>query len=231
MAYNTCSWRRAVMVSVLCHIFLLAGAGYLSAQLFTLPIIQEQYVELELMNDSQGKQGMASTPNPASASPTALSEPTTPAAAKITQNSPVPMAVHDTSSVVSTGELAVTSTSSNETRAGNEPIGKGSTNSNAGTSSKPSSIIPPRILGKVAPPYPEGARQAGIEGTVVLKIRISENGRADHISISRSSGNEGLDDAAVATIQQWRFVPAKDQESGQALPCYTTIPISFRLKE
>ena len=233
MAYNI-RWRRAVIVSVFCHIFLFVGAGYLSAQFLTMPVAQEQYVELELMNESQTEQSIASAPNHPTPPVPDVPQPT-PAVEKIKSDSSItPVAVKDTPSVVTTGDLAETSASSTETTASSaEPASKSTTTStsNAGTNSKSSNLTAPRILSKVAPPYPEAARQAGIEGTVILKIQIFENGRADNISVSRSSGSELLDDAAVATIQQWRFVPAKDQNSGQAIPCYTTIPISFRLKE
>ena len=234
MAYNK-RWRRAVMVSVFCHIFLFAGAGYLSAQLLTMPVAQEQYVELELMNESEADSSIASTSNEPSPPIPDILQPT-PAAEKIkSEYSSIPVAVKDTPSVVTTGDLADASASSNETSAAStQPASTGSTNSttnNAVSSGKPSGIIAPRILSKVSPSYPEVARRAGIEGTVVLKIQIFENGRADNISIARSSGNEELDDVAIATIRQWQFVPAKNRDSGQAIACYTTIPISFRLKE
>jgi len=231
MAYNI-RWRRAILVSVFCHVFIVAGAGYLSAQLLIMPAVQEQYIELELSNEFPAPQLPDHNQSPVSTSPTTAAEPTL-APEKMKQDSNItPSPVTTTQSVVSTGELAVANTtSSNETTVGSaESISKGDPTSHAGTSGKLSSIIPPSILSKVAPSYPESARQGGIEGTVVLKIQILENGRADTISLSRSSGSEVLDDAAIATIKQWRFIPAKDR-NGQAISCYTTIPISFRLHQ
>lgn len=228
MVYNI-RWRRAIMVSVFCHIFILAGAGYLSAQLLTVPVDQEQYVELELMNESQGKQELDPTSNPVS-NPTTPASVSTLAPEKVTQ-APSSLTPAATQSIVSTGELTSTSTNSNEITTGSaEPASAGSAPPRASTGSKSSSIVPPSILSRVAPPYPPAARQAGLEGTVILKIQIFENGRADNVSITRSSGSEALDDAAITTIKQWRFVPAKDS-NGQAIPCYTTIPISFRLQQ
>ena len=63
-----------------------------------------------------------------------------------------------------------------------------------------------------------------------MRIEILANGRSGSIAVFRSSGHEILDDAAITTVEKWRFVPAKDRNSGQAIACYTTIPISFRLK-
>jgi len=234
MAYNI-RWRRAVMVSVFCHIFLFAAVGYLSAQLLTTPVVQEQYVELELMNESQAEQPMASTPNSPSPSLVDSSEPTR-LPEKMKQSSPLtPVAGKETPSVVTTGDLAAIS-SSHETnpasspQSGNTGSATNST-SNVGTSGTSSGVISPRILSKIPPAYPEAARRAGREGTVVLKIQILENGHGENISVVSSSGSDILDDAAIATIGQWHFVPAKNKENGQAIACYTTIPISFRLKE
>ena len=238
MAY-TIRWRKAVMVSVFCHILLFASAGYLSAQLLIPPVVPEQYVELELMNESQAEQqSIDSKPNSASSSLTVPPQST--ATAEIVQhNSTIaPVAISNTPSMVTTGELAVSTSSTDSGASSSGPatsssgtIGNTSSTNNSGTNGKSTSLIAPRILSRVSPSYPESARRAGIEGTVILKLQIFENGRADNISISRSSGSQLLDDEAVATIRQWRFVPAKSQDSGQAIACYTTIPISFRLKE
>ena len=64
----------------------------------------------------------------------------------------------------------------------------------------------------------------------MLKIQILENGRSGYINVYRSSGSDLLDDAAAAAVRQWRFTPAKDRDSGQAVVCDTTIPVVFCLK-
>ena len=88
----------------------------------------------------------------------------------------------------------------------------------------------PSILQQVKPRYPEEARQAGIEGTVVLRIQILTNGDPGEISVLRSSGSASLDEAAVDAVGEWRFVPAKDPATGRSIACYTSIPIVFRLR-
>ena len=242
MAYHL-RWRRAAMVSVLCHIFFLLGAGYLSAHL-SPPIVQEQIIELELLSEAQTE-----TLEDLAASSEAIKSSVSPKQplqlTPVSVFQPIPSTPRVVTSMDVAEALPVTGVSSNEasskapesTESGNSagsgsPVNSSnSTNGNGSTGAggKRSGLIPPSILSKVEPPYPQSARQAGIEGTVLVKIEILANGRSGNILISHSSGHTLLDEAAMATVEQWRFVPAKDRTSGQAVACYTTIPISFRL--
>lgn len=231
-------WRRAAMVSFLCHIFFFIGAGYLSAHLFT-PIVQEQVIELELVSklaaESREDSASPNAPmNPPASPERVLSSASTPAAPQEMQATPKVVTSVDVAEA-----LPVTGISSNEPASVSSTYtGSGNTDSvsstagtgNTGAAGKRGGFIAPSILSKVEPPYPQAARQAGMEGTVLVKIEILANGRSGNILVSRSSGHEILDEAAIATVEQWRFVPAKDRTSGQAIACYTTIPISFRLK-
>ena len=63
-------------------------------------------------------------------------------------------------------------------------------------------IYPDRLY--VAPAYPERARRAGVEGTVVLGIMIDRRGRSDP-ELIESSGSELLDREAMRAVQLWRF--------------------------
>jgi protein TonB len=230
MAYHL-RWRKAVIVSFFCHIFFFAGAGYLSAQLLATPLPLEQYVELELMNEAQEEAVRDSVITNMQASPTPLS-PSNPSLAKTEQSTSTPTPSVSTSalSIVTTDASPLGNTSGSEAATGSsEATTPSSSGSSSGSKGKSGGIIPPSILSKADPSYPQSARQGGLEGTVVLKVQILENGRAGNVSISRSSGHDILDDAAVAALREWRFAPAKDRDSGQAISCYTTLPISFRL--
>jgi protein TonB len=59
------------------------------------------------------------------------------------------------------------------------------------------------------PPYPAIARRLGEQGTVVLRILVSVDGRAEKVEIEKSSGSSTLDRSAETTLKQWRFIPAK----------------------
>lgn len=234
MAYQL-GWRRPAIISLICHMFFFVGAGYLSAHMASLPLPEEKYVELELMNEAQAPSPRdTSLPN---------EEPSTPNSAPLTKMPQVSSPsnetpITETQAVVTTEGLTVASVSPPETSS--SPAESSSTNtstaantsstSGGGSKAGSSGIIAPSILDKVDPVYPPSVRQAGIEGTVVLKIQILDNGHSGSISIARSSGNEQLDASAIRAVGQWRFIPAKDRASGQALSCYTTIPIAFHLR-
>ncbi len=65
----------------------------------------------------------------------------------------------------------------------------------------------PQVLSEVKAPYPDPARRASIEGTVVLSIVINEAG--DVVAAKVLSGlGYGLDEAALNAIRKYRFRPA-----------------------
>jgi protein TonB len=79
------------------------------------------------------------------------------------------------------------------------------------------------------PAYPELALQEGWEGQVLLRVRVSPEGRATVISIERASGRKTLDDAAVEAVRGWSFVPAR--QGTVPLAGWVTVPIVFRLQQ
>ncbi|MCC6881403.1 MAG: energy transducer TonB [Verrucomicrobiales bacterium] len=88
----------------------------------------------------------------------------------------------------------------------------------------------PRIRSAPKPVYPPDARRNGWIGTVYLKVTISASGQVTDVSVSRSSGRESLDRAAVSTMKRWRFYPAKDS-NGQTVPSAVIAPIRFQLQD
>lgn len=69
--------------------------------------------------------------------------------------------------------------------------------------------MPPRIIKSYQPAYPSAERNAGIEGTVVIRFLIDQNGNVEDVTLINSSGNANLDNAAVSAGYKWRFSPAK----------------------
>jgi len=86
---------------------------------------------------------------------------------------------------------------------------------------------PPRVLNWTDPPYPEQARQQGIEGTTVLKLTVAAGGMPRNVVVARSSGHTALDQAAVAHVERTRFSPAL--EDGEAVAMTITFRVKFRL--
>jgi protein TonB len=79
----------------------------------------------------------------------------------------------------------------------------------------------------VKPRYPEAARRRGIEGTVLLKVRVTEQGRVEAVQVERSAGYSELDESATEAVQRWRFEPAR--RSGEPVAVWVLIPVEFRL--
>jgi protein TonB len=82
-----------------------------------------------------------------------------------------------------------------------------------------------------APPpnYPRGALQRQIEGTVILQVLVGIDGRPLEVSVSQSSGNHELDEAARNQIlKRWSFRPAT--KNGQVVQAIGLVPVAFSLR-
>ena len=86
---------------------------------------------------------------------------------------------------------------------------------------------PPRVLDWTDPAYPELARKQGAEGTVVLRLTITADGRPADIRVAASSGRDDLDAAAVARVGRARFSPAL--KDGERVAMSIRFRVKFRL--
>lgn len=77
------------------------------------------------------------------------------------------------------------------------------------------------------PQYSEEARKAKYQGTVVLQVVITPDGRAANITVVKSPGL-GLDQKAVEAVRNWRFKPASDR-NGRPVAVTLPIEVTFRL--
>jgi protein TonB len=77
------------------------------------------------------------------------------------------------------------------------------------------------------PPYPSVSQRRGEEGKVLLRVKVTEDGRAATVQINTSSGSQRLDNSALETVSQWRFVPA--QKNGKRVSDWVIVPIVFQL--
>lgn len=73
----------------------------------------------------------------------------------------------------------------------------------------PPLVKDPAVLEFVQAPYPEEAKAAGVEGSVLLLIELDETGAVTNVSVLQPAGN-GFDEAAVAAARQFKFSPAED---------------------
>ena len=78
--------------------------------------------------------------------------------------------------------------------------------------------------------YPESARAADIEGTVVVKFTIGKNGAVRGAHVVKSSGNAALDAEAVRTISAApAWAPGFDSE-GVPVNTNMVMPVIFKLQ-
>jgi protein TonB len=68
-------------------------------------------------------------------------------------------------------------------------------------------IEPPRKIRHVAPEYPAIARQARVEGTVVIDAIIGPDGQVRDATVRESKPL--LDRAALAAVRQWVYTPTR----------------------
>lgn len=78
-----------------------------------------------------------------------------------------------------------------------------------------------------APDYPALARRYGITGTVLMRVRVTIDGRPDEIVVAHSSKHQVLDDAARKAVAHWRFIPAR--RGDERLESWVEFPLLFTL--
>ena len=77
------------------------------------------------------------------------------------------------------------------------------------------------------PVYPKLSKRLKEQGTVILSMLISAQGRIEAISIQESSGFSRLDQAALTAAAKWRYEPATI--NGKAIANSYLMPIEFKL--
>ena len=88
-------------------------------------------------------------------------------------------------------------------------------------------LKPPRMTKEVQPVYPEKARQADVEGMVILSVRTDTSGKVENVRILRSVPE--LDQAAIDAVKQWEYEPLMIK--GKAVEAVFTVTVRFVLKE
>ncbi|MFW6200637.1 MAG: TonB family protein, partial [Gemmatimonadota bacterium] len=81
-------------------------------------------------------------------------------------------------------------------------------------------------LNAVLREWPQVMRNAGIEGVVVVWFFIDEAGNVQNVQVSRSSGIEQLDEAALRAAREFEFSPALNRE--ESVPVWVELPITFQ---
>jgi len=105
----------------------------------------------------------------------------------------------------------------------------------ASVTAEPRPGLPPRvspetmdrqIVYKADPVYPDAARQAGLQGLVVLDAVIAPDGTVKRLRPLAGPGL--LAQSALDAVKSWRYTPYRS--GGQAVEVETTISVDFRLR-
>ena len=81
------------------------------------------------------------------------------------------------------------------------------------------------LIHQVTPKYPSLARQARIQGTVVLQAVIGKDGSVQNLRVL--SGHSMLTQAAMDAVKQWRYKPY--YVNGEPVEADTQINVNFNL--
>jgi protein TonB len=86
-------------------------------------------------------------------------------------------------------------------------------------------IKQPRKLKDVAPVYPDIAKQARVQGVVILECTISPQGKVTNVKVLR--GIPLLNDSAISAVRQWVYTPTL--LNGVPVPVIMTVTVNFKL--
>ena len=81
------------------------------------------------------------------------------------------------------------------------------------------------LVRKVNPTYPPLARQARIQGTVILRAVISKDGSIENLQLV--SGHPMLAPAAIEAVRQWKYKPYL--LNGEPVEVDTEVQVNFTL--
>jgi TonB family protein len=90
------------------------------------------------------------------------------------------------------------------------------------------SVEAAKLIKRAQPVYPESARSAGVQGTVVLHAVIGMDGRPLSLRVMNSQVDPDLARSAVEAVSQWRYTPTL--LNGEAIEVDTTVMVNFSLQ-
>src|SRR5688500_8217992 len=86
-------------------------------------------------------------------------------------------------------------------------------------------VIAPTKIHDVSPEYPRMARDAKIQGIVIIQATIGADGRVVNAEVLRPI--PFLSQAALDAVRQWRFTPP--QLNGEPIAVIMTVTVNFKL--
>jgi len=91
----------------------------------------------------------------------------------------------------------------------------------------PETVQSQYLIRRVAPLYPPLARQARIQGTVILRVIISKSG--DVSQLQPISGHPMLAPAAIDAVRRWKYKPY--EVNGEPVEVATNVQVNFTIAD
>ncbi len=82
-----------------------------------------------------------------------------------------------------------------------------------------------KLIYRVSPLYPVLARQARVQGSVILQVMVDEKGNVTDVRVVR--GHPLLESAAVEAVQKWKYKPTF--LNGQPVAVISNVVVTFTL--
>jgi len=86
--------------------------------------------------------------------------------------------------------------------------------------------VHPRAIYQPDPEYDEKDRKKKTNGTVVLSLIVTKEGKTADIKVTKTL-TPGLDQQAIKAVSRWRFEPAA--QDGQPCPMRVAVQVQFKL--
>jgi periplasmic protein TonB len=195
--------------------------------------VAEAVVPAEILVEIMAPPAPPAPPTPqAVAQPQPKVQPKTP---KLAQPTPTP-AVQPTPATLAITPSATTPEFSATTPTATAAA-PASANSGNTPNAPPAPPAPPKVtqpstdadyLNNARPQYPPMSKRLNEQGKVVVRALIGTDGTASQASIKSSSGFDRLDQAALATVLKWRYVPGKRGGVPEAM--WFDVPVNWVLQ-
>ncbi len=129
---------------------------------------------------------------------------------------------------IAQAETATEKKTEDEDKVSAETAAPAATAPEIGAGEEPVLVDRPAFASPPHPPaYPSLARQRRQQGTVVIEVQLGRRGEQVAREVLRSSGVDSLDRAALAAVEDWRFLPYR--ENGRPRQSRVQLPIRFTL--
>ena len=85
----------------------------------------------------------------------------------------------------------------------------------------------PRVVTRVEPQVPDDLRDRQLNEVVIVRVLVTQSGHPSLVNLlRRSKAGPSLDEAIVAAVKQWTFVPAKRRGASVSCWFHVGVPVS-----